>query len=47
MVGDQEDEHEYEISATSGRSINWRRVELVKEKMLLEKELSEKDNWNY
>jgi len=31
------DEHEYEISATS-RPINWRRIELIKEKMWLQQQ---------
>jgi len=39
------DEHEYEISAPSNRPINWHRVELLKEKMALKKQLSDYDDF--
>lgn len=39
------DEHEYEISSTSNRKINWRRIELVKEQQWLKKQLEDYDDW--
>jgi len=41
----QVDEHEYEISVTSNRPINWHRVELMKEIMALKKQLSDYDDF--
>ena len=38
------DEHESEIRSTDKRSINWRRIELVKEKLWLKKQLQEYDD---
>ena len=39
------DEHEYEITAASSRTINWRRIELVKEKMWLKEQISDLSDW--
>ena len=39
------DEHEYEISATSKRPINWRRIELFKENKWLKEQLSDFNDW--
>ena len=38
------DEHEYEISATSNRPIRWRRIELLREKLELKKQLADYDD---
>ena len=50
ILGDEDqdfiDEHEYEINSTSNRKINWRRVDLVKEKQWLKKQLEDYDDWD-
>lgn len=38
------DEHEYEISTTSNRPINWRRIELLREQMELKKQIDDYDD---
>ena len=38
------DEHEYEISATSNRPINWRRIELLREQLELKKQIDDYDD---
>jgi uncharacterized protein YdcH (DUF465 family) len=44
-LDDEIDEHEYEITAASSRTINWRRIELVKEKMWLKEQISDLNDW--
>ncbi len=43
---DEIDEHEYEITAGDSRTINWRRIELVKEKLWLKEQISDLSDWN-
>jgi hypothetical protein len=39
------DEHEFEIRTPGGRPINWRRIELIREKQWLKKQLDDYDSW--
>ena len=41
------DEHEYEIHDPGGPTINWRRIELIKEKKWLKEQLKDYGDWNY
>jgi len=45
--GDTEevDDQELESSAAGKRSINWRRIELLKEKMWLKQQITDYDDW--
>lgn len=43
-IEDSGDEPEVDIAATRNRPINWRRIELAREKMRLRKELSDYDD---
>jgi len=43
--GDEIDEHEYEVSSTGNRTINWRRIESMKEKFLLKKQIEDYGDW--
>jgi len=38
------DGHEYEISATSNRPINWRRIEMLREQLELKKQIDDYDD---
>jgi hypothetical protein len=40
------DAHEYEISSTGSRTINWRRIESMKEKFLLKKQIEDYGDWH-
>ena len=40
------DAHEYEISSTRSRTINWRRIESMKEKILLKKQIEDYGDWH-
>ncbi len=40
------DGHEYEIREADNRTINWRRIELLKEKQWLKKQLDDYDDWS-
>lgn len=43
-IEDSGDEPEVDIAANRNRPINWRRIELAREKMRLRKELSDYDD---
>lgn len=43
---DEIDAHEYEIKAIGKRSISWRRIEMMKEDMWLQRELNDFSDWN-
>jgi hypothetical protein len=39
------DEHELEIVATAGHVPNWRRIDLIKEKIWLKEQLQDFNDW--
>ena len=43
--GEEVDEHEYEISTPGGRTINWRRIEMLKEQMWLKEQTEDFGDW--
>ena len=46
IEGETFDGHEYEIREADNRTINWRRIELLKEKQWLKKQLDDYDDWS-